>query len=154
MVEYGLSQTEQKVTEKAIRKNEVYAECHKSRLCDDRLGVKILIRHGISTTFTWIPSESQSLLESAKKYNVSLTVNRFGSMINPFFVNSEVTDFVEAQLSDTKKFAVFFWEMINNGVFLPPSQFEAWFLSSALSKKDLEKISKAIDAGMKAVSNM
>ncbi len=94
------------------------------------------------------------LLESAKKYNVSLTVNRFGSMINPFFVNSEVTDFVEAQLSDTKKFAVFFWEMINNGVFLPPSQFEAWFLSSALSKKDLEKISKAIDAGMKAVSNM
>ena len=94
------------------------------------------------------------LLETAKKYNVSLTVNRFGSMINPFFVNSEVTNFVEAQLSDTKKFAVFFWEMINNGVFLPPSQFEAWFLSSALSKKDLEKISKAIDAGMKAVSNM
>ena len=67
MVEYGLSQTEQKVIEKAIRKNEVYAECHKSRLCDDRLGVKILIRHGISTTFTWIPSESQSLLESAKQ---------------------------------------------------------------------------------------
>ncbi|MDD7914565.1 glutamate-1-semialdehyde 2,1-aminomutase [Polaribacter ponticola] len=94
------------------------------------------------------------LLETAKKYNVSLTVNRFGSMINPFFVNSEVTDFVEAQLSDTKKFAVFFWEMINNGVFLPPSQFEAWFLSSALSKKDLEKISKAIDAGMLAVSKM
>ena len=94
------------------------------------------------------------LLETAKKYNVSLTVNRFGSMINPFFVNSEVTNFVEAQLSDTKKFAIFFWEMINNGVFLPPSQFEAWFLSSALSKKDLEKISKAIDAGMLAVSKM
>ncbi|MDN3619019.1 glutamate-1-semialdehyde 2,1-aminomutase [Polaribacter undariae] len=92
------------------------------------------------------------LLETAKKYNVALTVNRFGSMLNPFFVNSEVTNFVEAQLSDTKKFAVFFWEMIRNGVFLPPSQFEAWFLSSALSDKDIKKISKAIDAGMKKVA--
>ncbi len=94
------------------------------------------------------------LLETAKKYNLALTVNRFGSMLNPFFVNSEVTNFVEAQLSDTDKFAVFFWEMIKNGVFLPPSQFEAWFLSSALTEKDIQKISKAIDAGMLAVSKM
>ncbi|KGL63947.1 glutamate-1-semialdehyde 2,1-aminomutase [Polaribacter sp. Hel1_85] len=94
------------------------------------------------------------LLETAKKYNVALTVNRFGSMLNPFFVNSEVTNFVEAQLSDTDKFAVFFWEMIKNGVFLPPSQFEAWFLSSALTEKDLKKIAEAIDKGMLAVSKM
>jgi len=94
------------------------------------------------------------LLETAKKYNVALTVNRFGSMLNPFFVNSEVTNFVEAQLSDTKKFSVFFWEMIKNGVFLPPSQFEAWFLSSALSEKDIKKIAEAIDKSMLAVSKM
>ncbi|WP_339885510.1 glutamate-1-semialdehyde 2,1-aminomutase [Polaribacter vadi] len=94
------------------------------------------------------------LLETAKKYNIALTVNRFGSMLNPFFVNSEVTNFVEAQLSDTKKFAVFFWEMIKNGVFLPPSQFEAWFLSSALSDKDLKKIAEAVDKAMLAVSKM
>ncbi|WP_282073434.1 glutamate-1-semialdehyde 2,1-aminomutase [Polaribacter atrinae] len=94
------------------------------------------------------------LLETAKKYNVALTVNRFGSMLNPFFVNSEVTNFVEAQLSDTKKFAVFFWEMIKNGVFLPPSQFEAWFLSSALSDKDIKKIAEAVDKSMLAVSKM
>ncbi len=94
------------------------------------------------------------LLESAKKYGVEITVNRFGSMINPFFTNVTVTNFDEAQTSDTKKFATFFWTMMHNGVFLPPSQFEAWFLSSALSEKDLEKISKAIDAGMLAVSKM
>ena len=94
------------------------------------------------------------LLETAKKYNVALTVNRFGSMLNPFFVNSEVTNFVEAQLSDTDKFAVFFWEMIKNGVFLPPSQFEAWFLSSALTDKDIKKIANAIDKAMLAVSKM
>ena len=94
------------------------------------------------------------LLETAKKYNVALTVNRFGSMLNPFFVNSEVTNFVEAQLSDTKKFAVFFWEMIKNGVFLPPSQFEAWFLSSALSDKDIKIIAEAVDKAMEKVSKM
>jgi len=94
------------------------------------------------------------LLESAKKHNVDLKVNRFGSMINPFFTNSKVTNFEEAQQSDTKKFAVFFWEMIRNGIFLPPSQFEAWFLSSALSEKDLKTTTKAIDKAMDAVSKM
>ena len=94
------------------------------------------------------------LKSSAKEYGVEITVNRFGSMINPFFTNVTVTNFEEAQTSDTKKFATFFWEMMYNGVFLPPSQFEAWFLSSALNDKDLEKIKKAIDAAMKAVSEM
>ncbi|WP_144895310.1 glutamate-1-semialdehyde 2,1-aminomutase [Lutibacter sp. Hel_I_33_5] len=94
------------------------------------------------------------LLESAKKYGVEIKVNRFGSMINPFFTNKEVINFEDAQTCDTNKFATFFWEMIKNGVFLPPSQFEAWFLSSTLKDKDLEKISKAIDAGMLAVSKL
>lgn len=96
----------------------------------------------------------ESLLASAKKYGVELSVNRFGSMINPFFTSKHVTNFEDAQSSDTKKFAVFFWEMIKNGVFLPPSQFEAWFLSSAISSKDLEKTKKAIDKSMKVVSEM
>ena len=96
----------------------------------------------------------QILLESAKKYNVDLTVNRFGSMMNPFFTSSKVTDFKEAQTSDTEKFAVFFWEMIKNGVFLPPSQFEAWFLNSAISEKDIQIITKATDKAMFAVSKM
>ncbi len=94
------------------------------------------------------------LLASAKKHKVDVIVNRFGSMINPFFTNSKVTNFEEAQQTDTKKFAVFFWEMIRNGIFLPPSQFEAWFLSSALSEKDLKKTAKAIDKAMEAVSRM
>jgi glutamate-1-semialdehyde 2,1-aminomutase len=96
----------------------------------------------------------EDLVASAEKYGVEITVNRFGSMINPFFTNVTVTNFEEAQTSDTKKFAVFFWEMMHNNVFLPPSQYEAWFLSSALSEKDIQKIRKAIDAGMLAVSKM
>ncbi len=94
------------------------------------------------------------LLDTAKKYNVDLTVNRFGSMVNPFFTKKNVTNFEEAQTSDTKKFAVFFWEMIKNGVFLPPSQFEAWFLSSALKEKDIKIIAVATDKAMLAVSKI
>ena len=74
-------------------------------------------------------------------------------MMNPFFTKGVVTNFEEAQTSDTKKFAVFFWEMIRNGVFLPPSQFEAWFLSTVLSNKDLKNIEKAIKTSMKAVAD-
>ena len=78
---------------------------------------------------------------------------KVSSLTNPFFTKSKVTNFEEAQTSDTKKFAVFFWEMIKNGVFLPPSQFEAWFLSSAIKENDIEIIEKAFDKGMLAVSN-
>lgn len=103
--------------------------------------------------FEEIGSKIEAILkEKAAKYNVEITVNRFGSMLNPFFTNKEVHDFDDAQRSDTKKFATFFWEMIKNGVFLPPSQFEAWFLSSAISDKDLELFEKAVDKAMEKVS--
>jgi glutamate-1-semialdehyde 2,1-aminomutase len=105
------------------------------------------------TAFNSVAEKIESfLLDSAKKYNVELVVNRFGSMMNPFFTKESVVDFPTAQKSDTEKFGIFFWEMIKNGVFLPPSQFEAWFLSSALDNSDLKVIKKAIDAAMGKVS--
>ncbi len=69
------------------------------------------------------------LLGSAEKHGVDLQVNHFGSMINAFFTKEKVTDFKTAQSSNTEKFKIFFWKMMEHGVFLPPSQFEAWFLS-------------------------
>jgi glutamate-1-semialdehyde 2,1-aminomutase len=92
------------------------------------------------------------LLHAAKKYGVEITVNRFGSMMNPFFAKEEVTNFKDAQKCDTDKFAIFFWEMIKNGVFLPPSQFESWFLCSAMSDTDIKNFENAADTSMKAVS--
>ena len=91
------------------------------------------------------------LLNAGKKYNVDVTVNRFGSMMNPFFTKVAVTNFAQAQTSDTSKFAIFFWEMIKNGVFLPPSQFEAWFLSSAISEEDISKIENAVDKSFQKI---
>ena len=103
-------------------------------------------------TFNKVARKIETILkEAAKVNNVALQVNRFGSMINPFFTKNVVVDFKTAQTSDTEKFKTFFWSMIQNGVFLPPSQFEAWFLSTALSNKDLKIIEKAIYAAMQAI---
>ena len=103
-------------------------------------------------TFNKVAEKIETMLkDAAKENNVALQVNRFGSMINPFFSKNRVVDFKTAQTSDTEKFKTFFWSMIQNGVFLPPSQFEAWFLSTALSNKDLKIIEKAIYAAMQAI---
>ncbi|MCP4484636.1 MAG: glutamate-1-semialdehyde 2,1-aminomutase [Flavobacteriaceae bacterium] len=103
-------------------------------------------------TFNKVAEKIETILkEAAKENNIALQVNRFGSMINPFFSKNRVVDFETAQTSDTEKFKTFFWSMIQNGVFLPPSQFEAWFLSTALSNKDLKIIEKAIYAAMQAI---
>lgn len=112
-----------------------------------------LKRQNPYTLFNEVAGKIEALmLESAAKYNVDIVVNRFGSMINPFFTNNEVHCFEDAQTSDTRKFAVFFWEMIKNGMFIPPSQFEAWFLNSAISEEDLVRTKGAIDKAMLAVS--
>ncbi len=95
-----------------------------------------------------------TMLKAAKKNNIDLVVNRYGSMINPFFTKETVTNFKLAQTSNTKRFGIFFWEMIKNGVFLPPSQFESWFLSSALSEEDIVKTEKAIFAAMEKVAGI
>ena len=93
------------------------------------------------------------LIKAAEKYSIDLQVNHFGSMINAFFTNQTVTDFSTAQSSDTEKFKVFFWSMMERGVFLPPSQFEAWFLSTAINDNDLNIFEAAVDASFKILSD-
>ena len=90
-----------------------------------------------------------ALLNAAAENGIDLTVSRFGSMVNPFFTAKTVTNFTEAQECDTTKFTKFFWGLIENGVYIPPSQFEAWFLCSVLSDDDMNKIINAINAAMK-----
>ncbi|WP_111709494.1 glutamate-1-semialdehyde 2,1-aminomutase [Lutibacter citreus] len=95
----------------------------------------------------------REMKSAAKKNGIDLQVNRFGSMINPFFTKTRVVDFKTAQTSDTKKFKTFFWKMMENGVFLPPSQFESWFLGTAMTKRDIYKVRSAIQIAMKAVAD-
>ena len=68
---------------------------------------------------------------AATKYNIPHTVNRAGSMIGFFFTNEEVINFDTAKTSDLQLFAEYFKLMAEEGIFLPPSQFEGLFLSTA-----------------------
>ena len=67
------------------------------------------------------------------------TINRVGSMMTVFFTDHAVRDFDTAKLSDTSKFSAFFGKMLEGGVYLPPSQFEAMFVSAAHTSEDLEE---------------
>ncbi|RPH49392.1 MAG: glutamate-1-semialdehyde-2,1-aminomutase [Planctomycetota bacterium] len=75
-----------------------------------------------------------------------VTVNRVGSMLTPFFARGPVTDWPSAAKSDTKKFAKFHRHMRDRGIALAPSQFEAWFVSYAHTKGDIDRTAKAIQA--------
>lgn len=70
----------------------------------------------------------------------NFTINQIGSMISIFFTETEVTDFETAKTSDTALFGQYFQGMLAEGVYLPPAQFESWFLSTALTGIDLEEI--------------
>lgn len=80
---------------------------------------------------------------AATKYNIPHTVNRAGSMIGFFFTNEEVTDFASAKTSDLQLFAEYFRLMAEEGIFLPPSQFEGLFISTAHTE---EHIAKTVEA--------
>jgi len=81
--------------------------------------------------------------EAARKAGVALTVNRVGSMLTSFFCQGPVTDYTSARRADTKRYATFFHSMLERGVYLAPSQFEAAFVSLAHSDADLEHAAHA-----------
>ena len=81
--------------------------------------------------------------EAASKYNIPHTVNRAGSMIGFFFTNEDVVDFESAKTSDLELFAEYFKLMAEEGIFLPPSQFEGLFISTAHTE---ELIAKTVQA--------
>ena len=83
-----------------------------------------------------------------EKLAMDLTLNTCGSMFTLFFTGEEVTDFDSAKTSDTAAFTKYFNAMLESGVYLPPSQFEACFVSAAHSTEDLNK---TIDANLSAL---
>ena len=79
----------------------------------------------------------QGLADAAREAGVPVQVNRVGSMFTVFFSDKPVFDAQSARACNTKRFARFFHVMLENGVYLPPSQFEAAFLSLAHGEEDL-----------------
>ncbi len=88
------------------------------------------------------------LLAAATAAGVPAVMNRVGSMLTLFFAQGPITDYESAKTSDTKRFGSFFRNMRDRGVFLPPSQFEAMFVSLAHTDEEIDQIIAAAKASV------
>ncbi|MFN2745051.1 glutamate-1-semialdehyde 2,1-aminomutase [Bacillus sp. z60-18] len=87
----------------------------------------------------------KGISEAAEKHDIPHTFNRAGSMIGFFFTNEPVINYETAKQSDLDLFAAYYKGMADEGVFLPPSQFEGLFLSTAHSDEDIEQTISAAE---------
>lgn len=83
------------------------------------------------------------LAEAARDAGVALHVNALGSVLTPFFSASPVRDYRSALQANSLSYAAFFRAMLARGIYPPPSQFEAWFLSAAHTEADVRKTIRA-----------
>jgi glutamate-1-semialdehyde 2,1-aminomutase len=95
---------------------------------------------------------AEGLAEAARDAGVALQVNAFGSLLTPFFTERRVSDFASAVSADTVRYGAFHRAMLARGIYLPPSQFEAWFLSGAHTPAHIEKTIRAARAAFKVVA--
>jgi glutamate-1-semialdehyde 2,1-aminomutase len=91
---------------------------------------------------------AEGIDENIKRLQLPLTQNRVGSMSTLFFTPKQVRDYSSALTADTKRFAVYFREMLRQGIYLAPSQFEAGFVSASHEDSDIDR---TIDANRQAL---
>ncbi|MGD1276113.1 MAG: glutamate-1-semialdehyde 2,1-aminomutase [Tepidisphaeraceae bacterium] len=97
------------------------------------------------------------LRAAADEASVPLAVNRVGSMLTPFFVSHSggaVTNYQQATACDAQAYAAFFHAMLEQGIFLPPSKFEAWFIGLAHGQEHIDRTIAATKKAMKAVGRV
>jgi glutamate-1-semialdehyde 2,1-aminomutase len=92
---------------------------------------------------------ARGLADAAREAGVALQVNAVGSLLTPFFTDQPVRDYASATSADTGQYAKFFRGMLARGVYPPPSQFEAWFLSAAHTAKDVDRTIAAARAALR-----
>ena len=92
------------------------------------------------------------LADAARAADVPLHVNALGSLLTPFFISIPVRDYTSALRANTDAYAAFFRGMLARGIYPPPSQFEAWFLSAAHTERDVRKTIVAARGAMREVA--
>ena len=95
---------------------------------------------------------ASGLAEAARTAGVPLQVNAFGSLLTPFFTAAPVRDYASAVGASTAAYATFFNGMLARGVYPPPSQFEAWFLSAAHTERHVRQTLAAAAGAMREVA--
>jgi len=116
-------------------------------------GAKVLEQLAQPGVYATLEARSARLEEGLKRAaldaGTTVSVNRVGSMITVFFCAGPVTDYTTAKQSDTKRFARFFHAMLARGVYLPPAQFEAAFVSLAHGEAEIDETVAAAAAAFR-----
>jgi glutamate-1-semialdehyde 2,1-aminomutase len=94
---------------------------------------------------------AEGIADAARDAGISMQTNRAGSMVTWFFATAPVTDFATAAGSDTQAFGRFHRAMLDRGIWLPPSQFEAAFLGTAHTSADIDF---TVEAARQAFASM
>ena len=90
----------------------------------------------------------EKIEEITEERRIPISINFATGMLTLFFTEGPVRDYTTAKMSNTKRYAQFFIEMLEQGVYLPPSQYEAWFFSLAHTQKDLDQTLEACDKAL------
>ncbi len=108
-------------------------------------------------TYERLESLGAMLCDNLKKINeekgVKIQINRAGSMFTIFFLGTRIYDSASAKKANTKLFGHFFKSMLSHGIYLAPSQFEANFLSTALTEHDIKKTLESYKNSIEAINN-
>ena len=91
-------------------------------------------------------------MEAAKEAGLKLQFHQAGSMFCTFFTDKPVTDYASAATSDTEAYRIFFHSMLEQGIYMAPSQFETAFVSSAHTQEDIDKTIEAAKAAFAKVA--
>ena len=94
---------------------------------------------------------ASGLADAARGAGVPLQVNAFGSLVTPFFTDRPVRDYESAVTANTAAYGAFFRGMLARGIYPPPSQFEAWFISGAHTPRDIAKTVAAAGKVMREI---
>jgi glutamate-1-semialdehyde 2,1-aminomutase len=94
---------------------------------------------------------AEGFVSALRKSGVAARVNVAGSLLTVFFDASEIRNYDDAKKADAKKFAAFFQAMLERGVFLPPSQYEALFISAAHTEVDIERTIEAARESLRSI---
>jgi glutamate-1-semialdehyde 2,1-aminomutase len=107
----------------------------------------VLARPGVwQRAADWAAQAASAITAAAARAGVPLTVQRVGTMFTPFFTEGPVRTFAEAKRADTQAYGRFFHAMLESGVYLPPSAFEAAFTSAVHGEAELELFESALRA--------
>lgn len=103
----------------------------------DRLGAKL----------------EEGIMNAAKQFNISISINRLKGALTVYFTDEKVMNYEQAENTDGEMFAKFFKLMLNKGINLAPSKYEAWFLTIAHTEEDIDATIQAVHDSFEELAN-